>query len=171
MIESKGNLVMTTKTTTTEELLAELGIKLRAPPTPLGAYVEASDTGSLLFLSGTLPVVDGKLAISGRLGENLSVKQGQEAARIASLNALAVAKEHLGGLERLKKLVKLTVLMVTTEQFADHAAVADGASNLFVQIFGPEAGHVRLVYGVQSMPIGAPVIVETIFEIEPLQST
>jgi len=148
--------------------LSELGIELPAPPTPLGAYVESSDTGNLLFLSGTLPVVNRKLAISGRLGENLSVKDGQEAARIASLNALAGARQHLGELDRLKKLVKLTVLMATTEQFAEHALVADGASNLFVQIFGPEAGHVRLVYGVYSLPVGAPVIVDTIFEIEPL---
>jgi len=147
--------------------LSELGIVLPAPPTPLGAYVESSDTGNLLFLTGTLPVVNGKLAISGRLGDNLSVKEGQEAARIASLNALAVAKEHLGDLNRIKKLVKLTVLIATTEQFVDHPPVADAASNLFVQIFGPEAGHTRLVYGVQSLPIGAPVIVETIFEIEP----
>jgi enamine deaminase RidA (YjgF/YER057c/UK114 family) len=125
----------------------------------------------LLFLSGTLPVVNRKLAIAGRLGENLSVKEGQEAARIASLNALAAAKEHLGNLDRLKKLVKLTVLIATTEAFADHASVADGASNLFVQIFGPEAGHVRLVYGVYSLPIGAPVIVDTVFEIEPARES
>ena len=148
--------------------LDRLGIVLPTPPTPLGSYVESSDTGNLLFLSGTLPVLHGKLAIAGRLGENLSVKQGQEAARIASLNALAVAKGHLGDLDRLKKLVKLTVLMATTEQFTEHAPVADGASDLFVQIFGREAGHVRLVYGVQSLPIGTPVIVDTIFEIEPL---
>src|SRR5580658_4821676 len=139
--------------------LGELGIELPAAPTPLGAYVESSDTGNLLFLSGTLPVVNRKLAIAGRLGENLSVKEGQEAARIASLNALAVAKQHLGDLDRLKKLVKLTVLLSTTEQFAEHAPVADGASDLFVQIFGPAAGHTRLVYGVQSLPLGAPVIV------------
>src|SRR6202043_1241812 len=98
---------------------------------------------------------------------NLSVKEGQEAARIASLNALAAAKQHLGDLDRLKKLIKLTVLIATTEQFVDHAPVADGASNLFVQIFGKEAGHVRLVYGVQSLPVGAPLIVDVIFEIEP----
>jgi enamine deaminase RidA (YjgF/YER057c/UK114 family) len=147
--------------------LDKLGIVLPPPPTPLGAYVESSDTGNLLFLTGTLPVVNGKLAISGRLGDNLSVKEGQDAARIASLNALAVAKEHLGDLNRIKKLVKLTVLIATTGQFVDHAAVADGASNLFVQIFGPEAGHTRLVYGVQSLPIGAPVIVDCIFEITP----
>src|SRR6266436_3931577 len=146
--------------------LSELGIVLPAPPAPLGAYVESSDTGNLLFLSGTLPVVNGKLAIAGRLGANLSVKEGQEAARIASLNALAAAKQHLDGLDRLKKRLKLTVLIATTEQFADHAAVADGASDLFVQIFGREIGYVRLVYGVQSLPIGAPVIVDTLFEIE-----
>jgi len=147
--------------------MSELGIVLPSPPTPLGAYVESADTGNLLFLSGTLPVVNRKLAIAGRLGENLSVKEGQEAARIASLNALAAAKEHLGSLDRLTKLIKLTVLVATTEQFAEHAQVADGASNLFVQVFGPDTGHVRLVYGVQSLPVGAPVVVDTIFEIRP----
>src|SRR5881409_1866057 len=143
--------------------LDKLGIVLPAPPTPLGTYVESSDPGDLLFLSGMLPVVNRRLSISGRLGENLSVKEGQEAARIASLNALAVAKQHLGTLDRLKKLVKLSVLMATTEQFADHAPVADGASDLFVEIFGPEPRHVRLVYGVQSLPICAPLIVDGIF--------
>src|SRR5262252_8236570 len=145
--------------------LIELDIVLPTPPTPLGAYVEASDTGNLLFLSGTLPVVNRQLAIAGRLGENLSVKEGQEAARLASLNALAITKAHLGDLDRLDKLVKLTVLISTTEKFTEHASVADGASDLFEQIFGRDVGHVRLVYGVQSLPIGAPVIVDTIFEI------
>ena len=146
--------------------LRKLGLVLPKPPTPLGAYVEASETGNLLFLSGTLPVVNGKLAIVGRLGESLSVKEGREAARISSLNALAAAKEHLGDLDRLKKLMKLTVLIATTEQFTEHAPVADGASDLFVQIFGLKAGHTRLVYGVQSLPVGAPVIVDTVFGIE-----
>jgi enamine deaminase RidA (YjgF/YER057c/UK114 family) len=130
--------------------------------------VESSDVKNLLFLSGMLPIANGKLAISGRLGDNLSVEQGREAALIASLNILAVAKEHLGDLDRLKKLLKLTVLIATAEQFTEHASVADGASNLFVQIFGPKAGHVRLVYGVQSLPVGAPLIVDTVFEIEPI---
>jgi len=147
--------------------LSQLGVVLPVAPTPLGAYVESSVTGNLLFLSGTLPVVNRKLQIFGRLGENLSVKEGQEAARIASLNALAAAKQHLGDLDRLKKLVKLTVLMAPTEQFTEHAQVADGASNLFARIFGPETGHVRLVYGVKSLPVGAPVIVDVIFEIRP----
>ena len=147
--------------------LIALGVTLPTPPSPLGAYVESSDAGDLLFLSGTLPVVNGKLAMTGRLGEDLSVKEGQAAARMASLNALAAAKAHLGDLGRIRKLVKLTVLVATTERFAEHAAVADGASDLFVQIFGRDVGHVRLVYGVQNLPIGAPVIVDTIFEIEP----
>ena len=107
------------------------------------------------------------LAVKGRLGDALSVEDGRKAARTAALTALAAAKQHVGDLDRLKKLVKLTVLMATTEQFAEHAAVADGASDLFVKIFGSEAGHVRLVYGVQSLPVGAPLIVDTIFEIAP----
>jgi len=146
--------------------LRELGLVLPSPPKPLGAYIEASQVGSLLFLTGMLPVVNGKLAISGRLGDNLSAEQGREAARIAAMNALAVAHEHLGDLDRLKKLVRLTVVMVTTEQFVEHAVVGDGASTLFVQIFGPQAGHTRMVCGVQSLPIGAPLIVDTIFEVE-----
>jgi enamine deaminase RidA (YjgF/YER057c/UK114 family) len=146
--------------------LRELGMVLPTPPSPLGAYVEVSQVGSLLFLSGTLPLVNRKLAISGRLGANLSLEQGQEAARLAALNALAAAQEHVGDLDRLKKLVTLTVLVTTTEEFVEHAAVADGASNLFGQLFGAQAGHVRLVYGVYSAPIGAPVMVQTVFEIE-----
>ncbi len=147
--------------------LSQAGIELPAPPTPLGAYVESSSGGDLLFISGTLPVVNHKLAISGRLGDNLSVKEGQEAARIAALNALAIAREHVGDVDLIKKLVKLTVLISTTETFTEHAKVADGASELFVKLFGRENGHVRLVYGVQSLPIGAPIIVETIFELKP----
>ena len=146
--------------------LRELGLVLPTAPTPLGAYVEASQVGSLLFLSGTLPVMNRKLSITGRLGENLSVEQGREAVRIASMNALAVAQQHLGDLDRIKKLVKLTVVLATTDQFVEHAAVADGASDLFVQLFGTENGHVRMVYGVQSLPIGTPVVVEVIFEIK-----
>jgi len=146
--------------------LRELGLVLPKPPSPLGANVEASQVGSLLFLSGILPVVNGKLSIDGRLGENLSVEQGREAVRIAAMNALAVAQQHLGDLDRVKKLVKLSVVVATTEEFVEHAAVADGASNLFVQLFGTENGHVRIVSGVQSLPIGTPVVVEVIFEIK-----
>jgi enamine deaminase RidA (YjgF/YER057c/UK114 family) len=92
------------KSSTPSSRLRDLGIVLPSPPTPLGTYMQASEAGNLLFLSGTVPVVNRKLAGSGRLGENLSVKDGQKAVRIASLNALAAAKEHLGDLDRLKKL-------------------------------------------------------------------
>jgi enamine deaminase RidA (YjgF/YER057c/UK114 family) len=145
--------------------LRELGLVLPQAPSPLGAYVEVSQVGPLLFLSGTLPLIDRKLVISGRLGENLSVDQGRQATRLAALNALAAAQEYLGDLNRLKKLVKLSVQLVTTEEFAEHAAVADGASDLFVKLFGNENGHARVVYGVQSLPIGTPAVVEVIFEI------
>jgi len=146
--------------------LRQLGLVLPRPPTPLGTYIEVNKVGSLLFLSGTLPIVDHKLAFTGRLGENLSVDQGREAARLAALNALALVQEHLGDLDRVKKLVKLAVLMVTTERFVEHPAVGDGASNLFAQLFGPETGHVRAVYGIQSLPMGAPVMVDAVFEID-----
>jgi enamine deaminase RidA (YjgF/YER057c/UK114 family) len=145
--------------------LREFGEVLPPPPSPLGAYVETSRAGPLLFVSGTLPLVDRKVAISGRIGRDLSVSQGQQAARLAALTALAAAQEYVGDLDKIKKLVKLTVQLVTTEDFTEHAAVADGASNLFVQLFGPEAGHVRVVYGVYSLPVRTPVVVETIFEL------
>ena len=147
--------------------IRELGLALPTPPTPLGTYVESSDAENLLFLSGMLPLVNGKLAISGRLGDNLSVEQGREALSWLRLMPCPSRRNIFGDLDRLKKLLKLTVLIATTEQFAEHAPVADGASNLFVQIFG-KAGHVRLVYGVESLPIGAPLIVDTVFEIEPM---
>ena len=143
----------------------ELGVVLPQPPSPLGAYVEALQVSSLLFISGTLPLVDRKLEVHGRIGRELSVSQGQEAARLAALNALAAAQELLGDLDRIKKVVKVTVILCTTEDFVEHAVVADGASNLFAQLFGPAAGHVRVVYGAYSMPVGTPVIVETVFEV------
>jgi enamine deaminase RidA (YjgF/YER057c/UK114 family) len=146
--------------------LGELGIVLPNPPAPLGNYVESSESANLLFLTGMLPVVNRKLAVEGRLGKDLSASQGQEAARIAALNALATAQKHLGSLDRIKKLIKLTVHLATTAEFTEHARVADGASDLFVQIFGSHHGHARVVFGVQSLPLGAPIMVETIFEIE-----
>jgi enamine deaminase RidA (YjgF/YER057c/UK114 family) len=94
--------------------LRKLGLVVPEPPSLLGAYVEASQVGTPLFLSGTLPLVNCKLAMSGRLGANLSVDQGREAARLAALNALAAAQEHVGDLDRLKKLVKLSVMLSTT---------------------------------------------------------
>jgi len=145
--------------------LRVLGWELPTAPKPLGNYVEASQAGSLLFISGTLPIANGKLTIAGRLGDGITVGQGREAARLAAMNSLAAALEHLGDLDRIKKLAKLNIYLATTPQFTDHAAVADGASDLFAEIFGREQGHARMVSGVASLPKGTPVVVETIFEI------
>lgn len=146
--------------------LRELSIELPPAPTPLGAYVETSKVGDLLFLSGMLPLVHGKLPFTGRFGQNLTVAQGREAARLAALNALAVANEHLPGLDRVKGLVRLGVSLVTTADFVEHAAVADGASELFAQVFGKDPGHTRLINGVQSLPIGTPLVLEVIFRLD-----
>ena len=145
--------------------LRELGVVLPAAPHPLGNYVEVVQVGALLFVSGTLPLSEGKLAITGRLGDGLTVEQGREAARLAAMNALAAVQAHLGDLNRVKRLVKLSLQLATTEKFTDHAAVADGASDLFAQLFGKEQGHARVVFGVGSLPKGTPVVTETIFEI------
>jgi enamine deaminase RidA (YjgF/YER057c/UK114 family) len=161
----KTNITAAGRTIGADSRLRELGVVLPPPPSPLGAYVETSRAGSLLFVSGTLPLVDRKLAISGRIGRDLSVGQSQEAAWLAALTALAAAQEYVGDLDKIKKLVKLTVQLVTTEDFTEHAAVADGASNLFAQLFGSAARHVRVVYGVYSLPVRTPVVVETIFEL------
>ncbi|MEA3186904.1 MAG: hypothetical protein QOD99_734 [Chthoniobacter sp.] len=145
--------------------LRALGIELPAPPTPLGAYVETVKAGSLLFLSGILPVVNGKLPFTGRLGDNLSVAQGREAARLAALKALSAANAGLPSLDQISGLVRLGVSMATTPDFVDHAAVADGASELFAQVFGKDPGHTRLVCGVQSLALGAPLVLEVIFRL------
>jgi enamine deaminase RidA (YjgF/YER057c/UK114 family) len=145
--------------------LRELGVTLPAAPHPLGNYVEVVETGALLFVSGTLPLADGKLTVTGRLGNGLSLEEGKEATRLAAMNALAAVQAHLGDLNRIKRLVKLIVQLAMTEKFTDHATVADGASDFFAQLFGAENGHARVVYGVQSLPKGTPVVTETIFEI------
>ncbi len=151
--------------------LSQLGIVLPVPPTPLGGLRRVFRRRQFALPQRNASGGEWKARHFWPPGRKSSVKEGQEAARIASLNALAAAQQHLGNLDRLKKVVKLTVLMATAEQFTEHAQVADGASNLFVQIFGSAAGHVRLVYGVQSLPVGAPVIVDNIFEIEPLRDS
>jgi enamine deaminase RidA (YjgF/YER057c/UK114 family) len=142
-----------------------LGLELPAAPKPLGNYVEVSQAGPLLFVSGTLPIANGKLTVTGRLGEELTVEEGREAVRLAAMNTLAALLEHVGDFDRIKKLAKLNIYLAATSQFKDHAAVADGASDLFAQIFGKEGGHARMVSGVASLPKGTPVVVETIFEI------
>jgi enamine deaminase RidA (YjgF/YER057c/UK114 family) len=148
-----------------EQRLKDLGIILPDPPTPLGAYVEAVQTGSLLFLSGTLPVEEGNPRFLGRIGGELSVEDGRSATRLAALNALAVAKEHLGSLDKVTRVVRLGVALVTAPGFREHPKVADAASELFVSIFGTDKTSTRLVFGMESLPVGVCVVLEVILEI------
>jgi enamine deaminase RidA (YjgF/YER057c/UK114 family) len=149
-----------------EQRLKDLGIRLPRPPTPLGAYVEALQAGSLLFLSGTLPVEAGAPRFLGRIGDNLSVEDGRRATRLAALNALAVAREYLGSLDRVRRVVRLGVSLVTTPEFREHPKVADAASELLVDVFGAEKTSTRMVFGMASLPVGVCVVLESIFEIE-----
>jgi enamine deaminase RidA (YjgF/YER057c/UK114 family) len=149
-----------------EQRLAELGINLPRPPTPLGAYVEAVRAGNLLFLSGTLPVEAGVPRFLGRIGAELSIEDGRCATRLAALNALALAREYLGSLDRVRRVVRLGVSLVTTAEFREHPKVADAASELMVSVFGADRTSTRLVFGMASLPVGVCVVLESIFEID-----
>jgi len=148
-----------------ERRLQDLGIQLPAAPTPFGSYVEALQTGNLLFLSGMLPVVDHKPKYLGRLGKELDADSGRDAVRTAALGALAATREHLGSLDRVTRVVRLGVFMATSGDFFDQPRVADAASDLFRDVFGSDKLAVRLVIGVSSLPLGMPVELEVIFEV------
>ena len=148
-----------------ERRLQDLGIQLPAAPTPFGSYVEALQTGNLLFLSGMLPVVDHKPKYLGRLGKEVDAESGRDAVRTAALGALATAKGHLGSLDRVTRVVRLGVFMATSGDFYDQPHVADAASDLFRDVFGSNKMAVRLVIGVASLPLGMPVELEVIFEV------
>ena len=148
-----------------EARLRALKLELPQPPTPLGAYVEAVQTGALLFLSGTLPVENKKPKFLGVIGKDLSLEEGRLAARLACLNALAAAREHLGSLDRVTKVVRLGVALVTAADFKDHPKVADAASELLVDVFGKDKTSTRLVLGMATLPLGLPVEVELILEV------
>jgi enamine deaminase RidA (YjgF/YER057c/UK114 family) len=145
----------------------DLNIKLPPAPTPLGAYVEAVQTGNLLFLSGTLPVEAGVPKFAGRIGGELSLEEGRAATRLATLNALALAREHLGSLGRVTRVVRLAVNLVTTPEFRDHPKVADAASELLVNVFGADKISTRQVLGIASLPLGLCVELEMTLEIGP----
>lgn len=157
-MESKGN-------TSAERRLADLGIELPAAPAPIGAYVESVQTGNMLYLSGVLPLVAGKPLFLGRLGKELDVEQGREAARVAARNLLSAARHHLGSLDRVTGVVKLTVYLAIEGNFYLHAKVADAASELLRDIFGEDKLPVRMVLGVASLPLGVPLVLEVLFEV------
>ena len=148
-----------------EQRLIELGIKLPAPPEPFGTYAEAVQTGNLLFLTGMLPT-EGRVAkFIGRVGAELDVEAGRKAAYLAALNVLAVAREHLGSLDKVSRIVRLGVSVATSGDVRDQPKVADAASELLQSIFGENKNPCRLVYGVASLPLGTPVELEVIFEV------
>jgi enamine deaminase RidA (YjgF/YER057c/UK114 family) len=145
--------------------LKELDITLPAPPEPFGIYLEAVQTGSLLFLTGMLPTEGRAARFVGRIGAELDVEAGHKAARLAALNALAVAREHLGSLDKVSRVVRLGVFVATSGDVRDQPRVADGASELLQDVFGKDKNPCRSVFGVASLPLGAPVELEIIFEV------
>lgn len=149
-----------------EQRLKELGIKLPTPPVPFGTYVEAVQTGNLLFLSGMLPTEGHEARAIGRVGAGLDVEAGRRAARLAALNVLAVARQHLGSLDKVTRIIRLGVAVATSGDVRDQPKVADAASELLQDVFGKDKSPCRLVYGVASLPLGAPVELEVIFEVE-----
>jgi enamine deaminase RidA (YjgF/YER057c/UK114 family) len=149
-----------------EQRLRELGIELPSPPTPLGAYVEAVRSGNLLFLSGMLPVVEGKPKFVGRVGGELTLEDGRNAAATATLNGLSATKAILGSLDRVTAIAKLGVYIATEGDFRGHAKVADGASELLEAVFGTEKLSPRIVLGVASLPLGVPIEVELVLEVD-----
>jgi enamine deaminase RidA (YjgF/YER057c/UK114 family) len=149
-----------------EQRLSELGIVLPSPPTPLGAYVEAVQSGNLVFFSGMLPVVERKPQFVGRVGGELTLEDGCKAAATAILNGLSAAKALLGSLDRVAAIPKLGVYIATEGDFREHARVADGASELLQAIFGTEKLSPRIVLGVASLPLGVPIEVELVLEVD-----
>src|ERR1700679_2567952 len=148
-----------------EQQLKVLGVLLPDAPRPLGAYVEAVQSSNMLFLSGMLPVKNGKLQYVGRLGKELDEPAGRDALRTATLNALSAAKAHVGSLDRVTRVVSVKVYLATHGDFYTQPIVADAASELLRDVFGEDKMSVRAVVGVASLPLGAPVMLEVLFEV------
>src|ERR1700716_715246 len=163
--ESAQTMAERSELVTAEERLKELGITLPAPPEPFGTYVEAVQTGNLLFLSGMLPTEGDAAKTIGRVGAELDVEAGRKAAYLAALNVLAVARQHLGSLDKVTRIVRLGVSVATSGDIRDQPKVADAASELLQDVFGKDKSPCRLVYGVASLPLGSPVELEIIFEV------
>jgi enamine deaminase RidA (YjgF/YER057c/UK114 family) len=145
-----------------ERRLKELGIRLPTPPEPFGIYAEAVQAGNLLFLTGMLPTEGQVAKFTGRVGAELDVETGQKAARLAALNGLAVARQNLGSLDRVIRIVRLGVSVATSGDMRDQPKVADG---LLQDVFGRNRNPSRLVVGVASLPLGTPIALEIIFEV------
>ncbi len=150
-----------------EKKLKELGITLPAVSSPVATYVNAVQTGNLLYLSGKGPLpVDGKRP-SGKLGRDFTIEQGYEHARTTGLDLIAVMKAELGSLDRVKRIVKVLGMVNCMPDFTDPPRVINGASDLFVQVFGERGRHARSAVGLNSLPMGIPVEIEVIVEVGP----
>ena len=163
--KDKRSGVDSSRPTTAEQRLRQLGIKLPTPPEPFGIYAEVVQTRNLLFLTGMLPTVGREAEFMGRIGAELDVQTGREAAYLAALNALAVVRQHLGSLDPVTQIVRLGVLVATSGDVREQPKIADGASELLMDVFGKNKNPARLVYGVASLPLGVPVELELIFEV------
>jgi enamine deaminase RidA (YjgF/YER057c/UK114 family) len=149
-----------------ERTLTDLGIALPAPPKSVATYIPAVQAGDLLFLSGMLPFREGKLMIEGKLGKDVTVEQGYEAARVALLNALSVTRQELGTLDRVRKIVRMVGHVASAEGFVQHPAVINGASDLLVKIFGEAGRHARVALGAAELPLNAPLELELIVQVQ-----
>jgi len=149
-----------------EAKLEKLGYKLPVPPNPVANYVPVVRTGDLLFTSGVLPMEGGKLLFSGRLGSDLTIEQGQEAARLALLNALALLKQELNDLDRVARIVKLCGYICSPSGFTQQPKVLNGASDLLVGVFDEAGRHARVAVGVAELPLGAPIEIDLIVQVK-----
>jgi enamine deaminase RidA (YjgF/YER057c/UK114 family) len=146
--------------------LRDLGLELPAIPEPAGAYVPATRAGNLLFTAGQLPFEDGELRTTGKVGDSVSAEEAYEAARLCALNALAAAAAEAGGLNRIRRIVKVTGFVASAHGFNAQPQVVNGASELIGELFGGAGLHARSAVGVAELPLGAPVEVELIAELE-----
>jgi enamine deaminase RidA (YjgF/YER057c/UK114 family) len=148
-----------------EQKLTELGLTLPASSKPLAAYIPAVQTGNLVFTSGQLPMVDGKLTHTGKVGAEVSAETAKELAQICALNALAAIKMVIGDLDRIERVVKLVGFVSSAPDFSSQPAVVNGASEFLGQLLGDKAIHARSAVGVAVLPLDAPVEVELIVQV------
>jgi enamine deaminase RidA (YjgF/YER057c/UK114 family) len=150
---------------TPEDKLIELGIGLPEVPKPLGSYVPAVRTGNLIFLSGMLPLIEGKLVEQGIVGKDLRIEEARECVRTAVINALSVLKTNIGSLNNVKRCVKITGYIASSTNFTDQPLVMNAASDMLFEIFGESGRHARVAVGVNVLPLNSPVEIEFIFEV------
>ncbi len=149
-----------------EARIRELGIELPEPSSPVANYVNAVETGNLIFLAGKGPLQADGTNIEGKVGADLTIEEGYEAARITAINQIAVLKATLGDLKRVKRVVKVLGMVNSTPDFRDHPSVINGFSDLMVEVFGERGKHARAAVGMGSLPSNIAVEIEAIVEFE-----